>query len=136
MPESVIPENVRRLLNERVHGYAAIEALLLLSSDPERVWTAPEIAAELKIANADADEALRALVLGELASETDEGEDSFIFRASVPGLADAVNDLGLAYSQNRVQIMRLMSTNAIERVRTSAARAFADAFVFGKKKDG
>jgi len=38
------------------------------------------------------------------------------------------------YSQNPARLMRLLSAHAIQRVRTSAIRAFADSFIL-KKKD-
>jgi len=39
------------------------------------------------------------------------------------------------YEEQPIEIIKLMSTNAIERVRTAALRAFADAFVLHKGKD-
>jgi hypothetical protein len=41
------------------------------------------------------------------------------------------------YESNRIELMMLLSANAIERMRTGALRAFADAFVIGRnRKDG
>jgi hypothetical protein len=46
----------------------------------------------------------------------------------------AVNDAArFAYTQNPARVLRLLSANAIERVRTSAVHAFADAFVLRKQ---
>jgi hypothetical protein len=48
-----------------------------------------------------------------------------------------VKDLAEAYGARRLEVMRALSKNAVERVRTSAIRMFADAFLIGrKKKDG
>lgn len=42
--------------------------------------------------------------------------------------------LASVYTSRPIDIMRLMSANAIERVRTAALRTFAEAFVI--RKDG
>lgn len=48
----------------------------------------------------------------------------------------AIDELVALYDQDRLMIMRAMSTIALEKIRGMAARAFADAFHFRKKKDG
>jgi hypothetical protein len=47
-----------------------------------------------------------------------------------------VDRLAIVYGEHRLEVMRLLSAHALERIRNSAARAFADAFVIGRKKDG
>jgi hypothetical protein len=39
------------------------------------------------------------------------------------------------YAEQRLAVIKLMSDNAIERLRTGAARAFVDAFLIGRKKN-
>ena len=46
-----------------------------------------------------------------------------------------MSSLERAYRDEPIQIMQLMSTNAIDRLRTSTIRAFADAFVVGKDRN-
>jgi hypothetical protein len=46
--------------------------------------------------------------------------------------AAAVHSLLLAFRTSRLDLMRRMTENAMERIRSSAATAFADAFRFGK----
>jgi hypothetical protein len=52
--------------------------------------------------------------------------------------ANTVAQLAAAYGdERRLQIMKQMNTNAMQRLRNNAARIFADAFVVGKvKNDG
>ena len=45
-----------------------------------------------------------------------------------------IGSLERLYRDEPIQIMQLMSANAIERLRTSTIRAFADAFVVRKDK--
>ena len=54
-------------------------------------------------------------------------------------LDEAIGNLAESYDENRLEVINLMNTNAIERVRTSAMRAFANSFLLGgggKKNDG
>jgi hypothetical protein len=83
-------------------------------------------------------EALDRLCRGDLlAVRTDGDAVLFMYSPSDVGLDGAVTDLAQAYNENRLEVIKLMSANVIERVRTSAMRAFADAFLLGgKKKDG
>jgi hypothetical protein len=52
-----------------------------------------------------------------------------------PKLHEAVVGLAREYREQPIAIIKLLSTNAIERVRTAALRTFADAFVIGKDKN-
>ena len=49
-------------------------------------------------------------------------------------LAERTGALAHACEQQRAELMSVMSTHAIERLRSGAMRAFADSFVFGQKK--
>jgi hypothetical protein len=134
MPEAVISDDVLRLLREELHGYAALETLILLSSQPNHTWRASQIAAELKIVEAEVEQALRELMSCGMASEH-ALRGSFAYQTGNEARERAVKELRRAYEENRMELVRIMSRNAIERVRSSAARAFADAFVLGKKKN-
>lgn len=135
MPDPVIPDDVLRLLREDLHGYAALETLILISSEPHRDWTAAQISADLRIAEVDVEQALGELVSCDLAVGPD-ARGSFNYRIRDDTRAHAVKALRRVYDEHRIEIVRAMNRNAIERVRNSAARAFADAFVLGRKKDG
>ena len=57
-------------------------------------------------------------------------------RASFPSpRGETLARLVEVYEEQPIEIIKLMSANAIERVRTAALRAFADAFVLHKGKD-
>jgi len=47
-----------------------------------------------------------------------------------------IDRLAAAYRENPIPIIKLMSANAIERLRTAALRTFADAFILRKDKNG
>jgi len=52
-------------------------------------------------------------------------------------LADAADELARDFSERRAAVLSTLSTTAIERLRSGALNAFADAFIFGgRRKDG
>ena len=63
-----------------------------------------------------------------------ERTDADQFRPALP--ADLLQALREACERHRLQVMNLMSVYAVQRLRTSALRAFASAFLLGKKRDG
>ena len=131
-----LPADVQGLLN-RVDSYEQLEALLFLRSRPSQALTAKEVAAEL---GASPDEVERALMrlhaMGLLATAVGEMRAHYRFEPADAGSREAVDHLAEAYSESRLEVMRTMTANAIDRLRTDAVRAFADAFVLGRKKDG
>lgn len=126
---------VLRLLYEHVKSYEQLEALLLLHAAPAREWTAMEVAAGLRIDAASADAALTALSAQRLLV-LQEGPAPQRYRYAPADSAQAVgvDRLARAYVERRLEVVRQMSANAIARLRSSAARTFADAFLLGNKK--
>jgi hypothetical protein len=138
-----VTEDVRQLLRDHVEVYEELETLLLLHGRRDRIWDVDAVADALKIPTANAAAALERLRGCGLAEHVAvEGVEAggrrtgFRLSARRPGLADTVARLAACYEDQRHVIIRLMNANAIERIRTSAMRAFADSFVVGKKKDG
>ena len=63
-----------------------------------------------------------------------DGEpDRYIYAPANPDLAHAVEVLARVYETDRAALMNVMNASAIERLRTKAMRAFADAFIIRKK---
>jgi hypothetical protein len=120
---------VGRLLFEQIASYEELEALLLLHKDAACTWTVDEVAERLRIDAARAATALAALRAQRLLEQ--HSGPAVRYRYSTPdaGLADAVDRLARLYDEQRLEIIRQMSANAIERLRSSAARTFADAFL-------
>jgi DNA-binding transcriptional ArsR family regulator len=128
---------VRALLRDHIGSFEQLEVLLLLHREADRAWPPDAVAAELSIASPAAQEALESLQRANLLAAAREGE-SVLFRYALAGarLEAAVQGLARAYHESPVEVVKLMSANTIERVRTSALRTFADAFLLGKKKHG
>jgi hypothetical protein len=61
-------------------------------------------------------------------------QSSYTFRPASTKLASTVEALVREYDESPLNIIHLMNTNAFDRVRSAAARTFADAFVIDPKK--
>lgn len=133
-----IPEDIRLFLMEHVESYEQLDILALLRPQPERSFSCDDVAAATNISLAAAETALDGLQQsGILSGSADRGGPRFRYTPSDPGVDGLVERLLRAYKENPLGIVKLMSANAIERVRTYAIRAFANSFVLErKKKDG
>jgi hypothetical protein len=124
------PENVRRLLRH-IETYENLGALILVNAEPGRDWTVDEVGERLKVTSSAASEVLNDLTRLTLLVAVAEGK----FRcASTPreGVATVEQLIGI-YRDDPVVVIRELTQNALDRVRTHALRTFSDAFVLGRK---
>jgi hypothetical protein len=135
MDKSRVPDDVRVLLFQYIHTFEQLEVLLLLRSDPTRSWTANAVSEALKISAENAREALDRLGGTGLVDVTpDPSTPQFRYSPGNHALDETTARLATAYNDSRLEILRLMSSNALERLRSSAIRTFADSFVLKKDK--
>jgi DNA-binding IclR family transcriptional regulator len=127
-----IAPDLRRFLRESVHSYEHLE-LLLFGREGRRL-TVDLVAAKLKISISAAVEALEHLCDRGLLSREPASDTTYRFRPATPELAKLVDDMAVAYDDQRLALVKLMNEHAVERVRTAAMRIFADSFVLGKKR--
>ena len=135
---SDLPEDVRRLLQEHVESYEQLEILLLLRRLRYEAWTPAALATRLRINEALVVPALASLkAAGLLSTDTESGSAAqpprYAYRPASSGLDATVGILDREYAERPISIIKLMSANSIERVRTAALHTFADAFVLSKK---
>lgn len=139
MATDEIPDDVRRFLSEHIESYEQLEILVLLQKQPGSALTSaavaatsslPESAAEVGMTELHRSGLLERRVIGNVAE--------FRYRPQSQDTVKTVEHLVKTYRESPIQIVKLMNANAIERVRTSAMRAFANAFVLDRrnKKDG
>lgn len=130
-------EKTRLLLRDFITSFEMLEVFLLLRAHPEEVWTARSVADRVRIAE---DLVLRALEslhrsrLVQAGAPLNPGE--FRYGPAGTGLAEAAEELARDFAERRAAVLSTLSTNAIERLRSRAITAFADAFVLSKPKDG
>jgi hypothetical protein len=127
VPHPDVPEAVRALLTGSIDSIEKLELVALLHHHPV-AWTAITAGEQLRIPASAAATALEELrAAGVLEVEAGAG---YRVRAD-----EALSQLVELYDSDRIAIMTLMATIALDRIRTSAAHTFADAFrVRGKNK--
>ncbi|MGH8228276.1 MAG: hypothetical protein ACREU3_10305 [Steroidobacteraceae bacterium] len=137
-----LPDDVQALLRERIESYEQLEALLVLQEEGGR--TAEELCARLRVPLTLVESALRDLQSYGLVQprpaqsapqQPEPAAQRYVYAPQTAALAAAVAHLASAYAQDPVPIIKLMSSNAIQRLRTGAVRAFADSFILRKDKD-
>ena len=133
MQSSELADDVRNFLRDRIESFEHLEILLLLRSERDRVWDVGSLNARLRIPETLIQTALGGLIASGLVRSHSQGKHDQYAYAIEAGLIDTlIGRLETTYREQPLQIIREMSGNAIERVRTSALRVFADAFILRK----
>jgi hypothetical protein len=131
-------EKTRALLRESITSFEMLEIFLLMRAEPDVSWTVHSVAGRAHVPDdlvARALESLRAARLIRAGGPLPPGEHRY--GPGTPELAAAADELATDFAERRAAVLSMMSTNAIERLRSGALTAFADAFVLGsKRKDG
>ena len=134
-----IDEAVLTLLRDKITSFEQLEIVLLLRGRREEALSAVAIAQLLRVSDSAAEEALDHLYRHDFLSIRREADQpGFVYSPASASLGDAVDQLAVSYEQNTLAVIKQMSSNSLERVRTEAIRTFADAFLIGtgKKRDG
>ena len=119
------------LLREHVKTYEHLEVLLLLASDQARAWNADDVVAALCLEPASVRETLEHLTEAGLLRHTSDGSDGKC--RCHPSWARILDYLVETHRDDRMELVALMTRNALDRVRDSAHRTFGSAFVSGRK---
>jgi hypothetical protein len=134
-PEETLPPAVADLLSRSIETYEQLEALLLLRSSGDRSWDAEELGTALNLRSTFADAALEHLAAQGLVSREASRAHAFRYAPRDTALRETVERLAESYENQRLEIMQVMSANAIERMRIATMRRFADAFLLRRKDD-
>ncbi len=134
MDGEALSEGVRALLRDAVGTFEQLETLLLLVREQDRSWTADAVGGRLSVDASLAREALDHLHRVNLLVRVDVAEPEFRYRPARPELDEAVADLARAYRDQTIAVVKVLNEQAVQRIRSSALRVFADAFLLGKKR--
>lgn len=124
-----IPADVRSLIARHVDSVGRLELLLLIFRDASALWSADDLARELRIDPAWTAAELSQLAARGLIERTSEGE---WHATATPEIAASVTRVAQAYADRRVSVVALIYAKP-----SDALRTFADAFRFRKdSQDG
>ena len=131
-----VPEDIRDFLYERIESYEELTVLLWLHTHASRGGDTETIARDARIPMESAAQALSELRAKGLVTSRDASTDSFTLAATESD-SRTVARLAALYESRPLDVMKTMNANAIQRLRTSMMKSFANAFIVGgKKKDG
>ncbi|HET6372297.1 MAG TPA: hypothetical protein VFG76_03260 [Candidatus Polarisedimenticolia bacterium] len=135
MPTRELPEEVSRFLDAHIDAYEQLEVLLLLHGRGRRLESS-EVAAAIGIEPAMVEEAAQHLVDHGLL-QRDHPSPLLEFAPRREEVARVVDLLARVYAEDRVLLIRRMTTASLERLRRSSLRTFAEAFrLRGPRSDG
>jgi hypothetical protein len=124
--QSQLPDHLKAFL-QRVESFEGLEVVLLLASEPDRRWTHAELPRpELQPGLSSA------LARSGLALASEGG----LQLSDEPRVRSYAEELRALFRDNPLPIVQFLNQSAIERVRASAARTFADAFVVRRNDNG
>jgi hypothetical protein len=125
-----VSSELLELLRTKLDTLEKVELVLAVRGAPGGSITIDALANELRLPP----ESVRSVVEQAMDAKLIVLEGSEVRLLTTPAEQELVTELDQVFSERRHQLLRLLSTIAIERVRRMAARAFADAFHFRSPK--
>ncbi|MBI3964713.1 MAG: hypothetical protein HY329_03675 [Chloroflexi bacterium] len=129
MTNDEIPEDVKRLISDRIDSVAQLEAIVLLHASPEQEWRLETVASRLYVSPRDATELLAILRQRGLLVASGDTEVVYRYGPSSDELARTVDRLVETYKQRLIPITKLIHSKPSRNV-----QRFADAFIM--RRDG
>jgi hypothetical protein len=119
---------LKQFVEHNIESVPQLEALLLLRKEPDRAWSAVDIAKALYIQEDAAAALLAEFVRREFAKYPTSDAGNIIYRARDQTTDRLIDELQAAYQDRRVAVISLIYSKPLNKVQT-----FADAFRFGKE---
>lgn len=123
-------------LRDSISTYEELETLLHLRRNSDRAWSTLEVARALGASDESIAAALDGLstVEGLLQLSSEKGEARYQYLAKSKLLRQVVDELNVAYTEQRLTVVQIMSANSLDRMRSAAMRRLADAFSIQRPK--
>jgi hypothetical protein len=136
---SELPVALCEFVHEHIETLEELEVLVLLAREPDRALTAADAEQKIGFPSSSFSAALQRLCRSELCDVHGEvSERGYVLTRRHPLLRSRAVELAQLYDTERFAIIKLVADAALARIRGSMGKAFADAFVLGKKgkRDG
>lgn len=136
MQKSELPPDVQTFLHDHIGSYEQLELLWVLRADQGSSWTEEALCARLRLTSSPVRAALDGLEAARLVEVRLLGsERQYAYLCQSDAVEATISRLAASYREYPIPIIKLMSANAIERLRTAALHTFADAFIVRKDKN-
>jgi hypothetical protein len=123
----VVSERLRAFLQQRLASLDQIEVVLLLRSEPERSWTAMEVAEELRMAPEPAAMRLFLLASGGLIAFEPSAVPRYRYSGADAETQALIQELSAVFTADRGAVASVVDTSSRDPL-----RSFADAFKLKK----
>lgn len=127
-----VPPALREFLDDHVENLEELEVLVLLAREPERTFTPPEVEQKVAFPSSSFSAALQKLCERGLCEVVGDARGCMLTRR--PTLRACALEVANLYESDQFAIIKLVSEAAMQRIRGSMGKAFADAFLLGRKK--
>jgi hypothetical protein len=124
-----IAQEVQAFIADHIESVVQLEVLLLLHANPQRIFSAADIATELRIDPAWAGEQLVNLCSRGILACTSPAQGLYRYGPRIPEMDRAITGLAQAYADRRVTVIGLIFSKPVDKI-----RSFADAFRLRKDK--
>jgi hypothetical protein len=121
------PPRLKQFIEQHIESIPQLETLLLLRREPQRPWTAADVAKALYIAEDAAESLLADFVRRGFAVHV-QPDGCYTYRGGGGEFDELVDELAAVYRERRVAVTSLIYSRPLHKVQT-----FADAFRFGKE---
>jgi hypothetical protein len=132
-PSDELPAEVRALIQKHVGSFEELEVLVFLYARRGEEWTLDALSRETRVGREGLEPALAKL---QAAQFVESRQRAYAYPPRPAAAAAAVGWLASARETHRLPILKWMTECAIERMRSSALSAFADAFRFRGRPRG
>lgn len=116
-----MPESVKDIIRRFIRSVADLEALLLVSSQPDREWRTSDISQALYITAGASEAQMERMLAQGFVSSSEPGV--YRYAPADEKMRDAVEELAVVYEQWRVRVIEYIYTRPSDSV-----RSFAHAF--------
>ena len=129
-----IPDAVQAFLRDYIGSYEELEVLLLLYRSRGQWHSLDEITARLRLPGVSTETAGSLVASRLLAVRETATEPVYAYGPTDPALENAVTRLAQSYAEAPLAVMKVMTDDAMNRLRVMALQTFADAFVLRRKR--
>jgi hypothetical protein len=129
MNRDSIPNDIKQFILERIESVAYLEALLLLRSKPDALWSSGAVANRLYIDQQQTAELLARLDADGFVTLGEEDDPVYRYQPATAHLQQMVDSLAEFYAKHLVPITNLIHSKPKNRV-----QEFADAFKLRRDK--
>jgi hypothetical protein len=129
------PQKLRQFLFDHVETHEELQILMWFQQHSGSSATEGQIAADTGISTALVTEALERLTAAGMLASHLSTPGAFHYDPKEPAVHEMLQRVVAIYREDPRSVIELMTANALQRLRASASRAFADAFRLRKRKD-